>query len=519
MSTRKFYTNLDLRFNELLNAKLPVLSSDTRDVPNGTIGLSQNGKIALVTSDGISEYVDGSSLALAIMDLAGQIEAVQGDAQAALVRGNHTGTQTADTISNFVSAAKAAAQELTLDQLAAAAADVDFGGNAITGVVMPDGEAAAGTDAANRAYVDAAVSAGTSSGADKLTTARDFSITGDVTAEAVSFDGTGSVVLQAVIADGSLAIAKTDGLQSALDSKVDASQVGVAGGIAPLGGDGLISAEYLPGFVDDVLEFVDLAALPATGEKEKIYVTLDNGNIYRWSGTAYVRINDAVSRSEEALQLSEAQNFSLTGVVTAAAVSFDGTGAVELQTSIADGALSFAKVNGLAAALGTKFARSGGELTGTASYAAGVEPTAAQDLTTKAYVDSAVADAVQQSALEAGDGLLIGDGLISVNHNDSLSTEEGILKVDYATLAGATNFTNSVEADVDGTVSHTVIFPETFLIDNGLQSPPQMRRLKVTIWDSNGYEVEGQVQVNGDGMFIEMSGAEEGEMFTVAVSI
>lgn len=52
-----------------------------------------------------------------------------------------------------------------------------------------------------------------------------------------------------------------------------------------------------------------------------------------------------------ATQLATQRSFSLTGVITAPAVNFNGTGNVALATSIADGALSQAKVSGLSAAL------------------------------------------------------------------------------------------------------------------------------------------------------------------------
>jgi hypothetical protein len=43
--------------------------------------------------------------------------------------------------------------------------------------------------------------------------------------------------------------------------------------------------------VDDVLEYANLAGFPASGEAAKIYVAVDTGKIYRWSGSAYVEIS------------------------------------------------------------------------------------------------------------------------------------------------------------------------------------------------------------------------------------
>jgi hypothetical protein len=62
-------------------------------------------------------------------------------------------------------------------------------------------------------------------------------------------------------------------------------------GYAGLDANGKVAAAQLPSFVDDVLEFADLAAFPGTGETGKIYVAIDTGKIYRWSGSVYVEIS------------------------------------------------------------------------------------------------------------------------------------------------------------------------------------------------------------------------------------
>lgn len=52
--------------------------------------------------------------------------------------------------------------------------------------------------------------------------------------------------------------------------------------------DGVVPAEQLPSYVDDVLEFTSLDAFPIEGEKGKIYVALDTNKTYRWSGSTYI---------------------------------------------------------------------------------------------------------------------------------------------------------------------------------------------------------------------------------------
>lgn len=64
---------------------------------------------------------------------------------------------------------------------------------------------------------------GNASTATTLQTSRTFALTGVITASAVSFNGSGNVSLATAIADGALSIAKTSGLQTALDGKLNAS--------------------------------------------------------------------------------------------------------------------------------------------------------------------------------------------------------------------------------------------------------------------------------------------------------
>ena len=61
-------------------------------------------------------------------------------------------------------------------------------------------------------------------------------------------------------------------------------------GIKVLDSSNLIPSAILPSYVDDVLEYADLAAFPATGESGKIYVALDTNKQYRWSGSTYIQI-------------------------------------------------------------------------------------------------------------------------------------------------------------------------------------------------------------------------------------
>lgn len=58
---------------------------------------------------------------------------------------------------------------------------------------------------------------------------------------------------------------------------------------------GTVPSANLPSYVDDVMEYNNLAAFPATGETGKIYVAKDTGDSYRWSGTQYTRVSERVN--------------------------------------------------------------------------------------------------------------------------------------------------------------------------------------------------------------------------------
>ena len=75
-------------------------------------------------------------------------------------------------------------------------------------------------------------------------------------------------------------------------------KIGQANGIAGLDSDGKVPSSQLPSYVDDVLEYDNQAAFPASGESGKIYVAKDTNLTYRWSGSAYVEISQSLALGE-----------------------------------------------------------------------------------------------------------------------------------------------------------------------------------------------------------------------------
>jgi hypothetical protein len=140
-----------------------------------------------------------------------------------------------------------------------------------------------------------------------LASGQNFSISGDITASAISFDGTGAVALSASIdSDAVTTIKILDG--NVTNAKLANSSLTVGTTSISLGA----SSTTLAG----------LTSVTSTS-----FVGSLTGNA---SGTAG--------------SLASAQNFSISGDITAPAVSFDGTGAVVLSASIDNDSVTTDKI-------------------------------------------------------------------------------------------------------------------------------------------------------------------------------
>ena len=62
--------------------------------------------------------------------------------------------------------------------------------------------------------------------------------------------------------------------------------------------DGLVPANQLPGYVDDVLEYANLASFPLLGEASKLYIAIDTNLVYRWSGSTYAVTSSSLALGE-----------------------------------------------------------------------------------------------------------------------------------------------------------------------------------------------------------------------------
>ena len=179
--------------------------------------------------------------------------------------------------------------------------------------------------------------------ASKLQAARTISLTGNITGS-TSFDGSANVSIATTV-----------------------TGLGAANGIATLDSNGQVPSTQLPSYVGNVLEFLNVAAFPATGETGKIYVELTGNTIYRWGGSAYVKITSgevaSVAGKAGVVTLTKS-DVGLANVDNTADSSKSVAYAARLTTARAINGIPFNGSANITVADATKLPLSGGTLTG-----------------------------------------------------------------------------------------------------------------------------------------------------------
>lgn len=103
-------------------------------------------------------------------------------------------------------------------------------------------------------------------------------------------DATTTVKGLAELATDAEALAMSDAVRSLTPANL-AAITNVNNGLLKLDSGGKASAAQLPGYVDDTLEYANLAAFPGTGASGVMYIAADTNKVYRWTGSVYVEIS------------------------------------------------------------------------------------------------------------------------------------------------------------------------------------------------------------------------------------
>lgn len=131
---------------------------------------------------------------------------------------------------------------------------------------------------------------------------------------------------------------------TAVKARILSSEKGVANGVATLDGTGKIPSAQLPSYVDDVVEYANLAAFPGTGSSGILYIALDTNKQYRWAGSTYQQITSGAVDSVAGK----------TGVITLDTNDINGLSTALSGKAASTHTHSIADVTGLQGALDAK---------------------------------------------------------------------------------------------------------------------------------------------------------------------
>lgn len=328
---KRFLTSIDLNKNELRNAVIQVLASAPANPVEGQTYYDSSLKMERFwDGDGWVDKTGSDLDTEAVQDIVGAFITATGAATATY--NDETGTLTI----NVPPAEATYDDEAARDAVAAALVagnnidiTVNDAGDTIT--IDVEGLTIADVSGLQTALDGKADDAEITALDGRLDTA-EGTLAGLGTAstsDVGDFDAAGSAAAAQAFAvqranhTGEQAISTVTGLQTALDSKVDDTQVGAAGGVASLDGGGKVPSAQLPALaLTDVNVVADIAARDA--------LTVEEGDVAIVTGTDQTFIYDGTTWQEMT---------SPTDGVTAVTggTGIDSTGGTTPEISIADG--------------------------------------------------------------------------------------------------------------------------------------------------------------------------------------
>ena len=245
-------------------------------------------------------------------------------------------------------------------------------------------------------------------------------------------------------------------INTELGQKESASNKGVANGYASLDGSGKVPSAQLPSYVDDVVEGANLAALPATGETGKIYVTLDTNKTYRWSGSAYVEISASPGSTDAVTEGST--NLYFTNARARGALS--GTAPISYNST--SGAISHAVSGVTAGSYGSSTSvpvitvDATGHVTGVSTSSISGSLTFTGDVTGSGSTGSSTALTLANSGVAAGTYTKVTvDAKGRVTTGASLASGDVTTALGYTPLSNATSYLPLAGGTLTGSVEVT----------------------------------------------------------------
>jgi hypothetical protein len=273
---------------------------------------------------------------------------------------------------------------------------------------------------------------------------------------------------------GAVTLSSNDVTTALTFTPENAANKGTANGYASLDSGGKVPSTQLPSYVDDVLEYNNLASFPATGTAGVIYVAQDTNKTYRWSGSTYVEISASPGSTDAVTEGST--NLYYTDARARAAISVTDSGG--------DGSLSYNNTTGVITYTGP----SASDVRAHFSAGTGITITSGVIATTiTQYADSNARSAV--SATDAG-----GDGSFSYNNTTGVFTYTGPGTSDYrAAFSAGTGITIT-----DGVVATTIT-----------QYADSNARAAISVTDSGG---DGSLSYNNTTGVITYTGPSASEV-------
>ena len=328
-----------------------------------------------------------------------------------------------------------------------------------------------------------------------LETARDFSISGDATAAAVSFDGTANVGLALTLADTAVTPGSYGSASEIPTFTVDSKGRLTAAGTVNVSTGMTVSADSGTETINLLTESLTIAGgtnLTSSAASDTITINLDDnisltgisasGIVTATSGFSGNLTGDVTGNADTATALETGRDFSISGDATAAAVSFDGTANVGLALTLADTAVTPGSY-GSASEIPTFTVDSKGRLTaaGTVNVSTG--------MTVSADSGTETINLLTESLTIAGGTNLTSSAAsdtITINLDDNIS----LTGISASGIVTATSgFVGGLTGDVTGNLNSSGLSTVTNLVVNGYVSAANTTGTNNQLFASTGIGV------------------------------